>query len=155
MRRRPVIVLVVVVVLAAIAVPALSAVAPTGHAAAAKVTVRPAVGTPHTRFVVSFVTPGHLGPAAAFTTRYAVTASDRRQSGCVSTASAMIASSLRGIRLKLSLDPPRGASWCAGKFNARIQEYQTPVCLPLRLCPMFIRFVGTVATFSFRVERAG
>ncbi len=155
MRRRPLIVLVVLVALAAIAVPAVSAVAPTGNTAAANVTVKPAVGTPHTRFVVTFVTPGHLGPAGAFATRYAVTASDRRQRGCVWTASAMIASPLRGFRLKLSLDPPRGSGWCAGTFSARIQEYQTPVCLPLRLCPQFIRFVGTVAKFSFRVMPAG
>jgi hypothetical protein len=154
MRRRPLIVLVVLVALAVIAVPAISAVAPTGHRAAT-VTVRPAVGTPHTRFVVTFVTPAHVGPAGAFETRYAVTASDRGQRGCASTASAMIASPLQGFRLKLSLAPPRGSSWCAGTFSARIQEYQTPVCLPLRLCPQFIRLVGTVAKFSFRVKRAG
>jgi hypothetical protein len=155
MRRKPLIVLVAIVALAVIAVPALSAIAPTGHTATATVTVKPSVGTPHTRFVVTFLTPRHVGPAGAFATRYAVTASDRRQRGCASTASAMIASSRQGFRLKLSLDPPRGSSWCAGNFSARIQEYQTPVCGPLRLCPQFIRFVGTVGKFSFRVERAG
>ena len=40
-------------------------------------------------------------------------------------------------------------------FSARVQEYRTPVCGPVRLCPQFIVFVGTVARFSFRVTRAG
>jgi hypothetical protein len=148
-------VLVLLVALAVIAVPALSAVTPAGHQAAAKITVKPTVGTPRTRFVVSFVIPGRAGLGGAFSTRYAVTASDRRQRGCASSASAMIVSPLLGDRLKLSLDAPRSGGWCVGTFAGRIQEYQTPVCGPLQACPEFIRFVGTVGKFSFRVERSG
>ena len=163
MRRRHLIVLVLaaIAVIAVIAVPALSAVTPTntaaatGHAAAAKITVKPAVGTPHTQFAVTFVTPGHAGLAGAFSTRYTVTASDHRQRGCASSASATIASPLQGYRLKLSLDPPRSSGWCPGTFRARIQEYQMPVCGPVQACPEFIRFVGTIGRFSFRVKRAG
>jgi hypothetical protein len=80
MRRRPLIVLVVMVALVVIAVPALSAATRTGHAATAKVTVKPVVGAQHTRFVVTFVTPRQVGPAGAFATRYAATAIASRAS---------------------------------------------------------------------------
>jgi hypothetical protein len=155
MWRRHLIVLVVLVALAVVAVPALSAVTPTGPTAVAKITVKPAVGTPHTRFAVTFASPGPVGPGGALATHYAVMASDRRQTGCASSASATIAGSLPGSRLKLWLDPPLGSRWCAGTFHARILEYQTLVCGPLHVCPQFIRFVGTIGKFSFRVKRAG
>jgi hypothetical protein len=153
MRRKPLIVAVAAGALAVAAVPAVSAVTLTGQPQPAKVTVRPAVGTPHTRFAVTFLTPRAVGLGGAVTTRYAVTASDRRRRGCAWSTSAVIASSRPTLRLKLSLAPPPASGWCAGRFSARIEEYQSPICGPVQVCPQFIRFVGTVAKFSFRVKR--
>jgi hypothetical protein len=155
-RRRLLIVLVVLVTLAVIAIPALSGASPAGHAAAAKIIVKPAVGTPHTRFAVDFQTPGALRVTGGLSNRYLLTASDRRQRGCASNLSASVVSVRQGMRLKLTL-APAGAdgAWCPGTFKGRIVAYQTPLCGPLRMCPQFIRVVGTVGRLSFRVKRAG
>ena len=114
------------------------------------VTVRPAVGAPHTHFRVGFRVPDSTGPSGSTVRSYEVSAAGPAGPDCASSASASVGSAQAGERVHATLTPGSEASWCAGAFSGRVEETITPVCGYRQLCPAYIA-TRTIGRFTFRV----
>ncbi len=148
-------VVVALVLAGVVAVPALSVAIAVSPTAAPLVTVKPATGSPRTRFRVSFRAPQPTGPYRTSQRRYVLSADGpQRGSRCVHDAAGQLPAAGGGARLTLTLNPAKlGGAWCVGTYRGRIDEIQTPACPYREVCPAYVLFVGTVGKFSFRVER--
>jgi len=138
----------VVLVLAAVAVVAATAVAAANDA---RVSVSPAQGRPKSKFTVSFRAPDSAGLEGSLRTLYSVQASGRAGANrCTSRAGAGVASARARSRVRVTLQASRG--WCKGTFHGRIDETQSPICTAHLACPLFVRIVRRIGTFTFRVR---
>jgi hypothetical protein len=117
--------------------------------------IQPAVGGSQTTFVVSFTAPARTGVIGSKRLRDELSVDVMSTtSGCLAQASAAVASTRRGQRIHVRLDPKRfGGRWCAGVFRGRILELQTAVCPPGTLCPTYVR-IRTIGRFSLVVHRS-
>jgi hypothetical protein len=140
------------VVIALAATPA-TAAGGARHAPAPPVTVKPAFGGTKTRFVVSFRAPDRTGLVGTILRRYQVNAAGPAQSRCVADPFAAAPPSRKGALVKLVLDPAKlGGAWCVGTYHGRVEEIQTPLCPPLKVCPAYFVLVRTVGKFTFHVK---
>jgi hypothetical protein len=140
---------------AAVALPPSGAIArSTVSAGTTRVTVKPAIGGPATRFAISFRTPRRTGQDG-FETRYvtSVTGPSGR-TGCLDGADRPLAFARAHARVKTTFDPAKlGGRWCTGRFRGVVQEIRTPNCRRGRACPKFVSLLGTVGRYAFRVKQ--
>jgi hypothetical protein len=141
---------------AAVALPPSGAIArSTVSAGTTRVTVKPAIGGPATRFAISFRTPRRTGRKDGFETRYvtSVTGPSGR-TGCLDGADRPLAFARAHARVKTTFDPAKlGGRWCTGRFRGVVQEIRTPICRRGRACPKFVSLLGTVGRYAFRVKQ--
>jgi hypothetical protein len=127
-----------------------------GAAGAALVpaTVTPKTGKPTSTFVVAYTAPHRTGVVGTkhVYARVSVTRVGP-QTGCLSQADATAAAAKRGQRVRVKLDPAaREGRWCIGRFTGRVDEYQTAICPPGLMCPLYVRPLGTIARFTLVVR---
>jgi hypothetical protein len=139
-------------VLAIAAVPALASTSGTGTA---RITVKPAVGSRTTRFVLSFRAPQRTGRLGSSERQYILSASGPAGAGtCVSSMSMPLPASRARALARAVLNPAtHGGSWCRGVFHGQIDEIEAPVCAKAELCPAFVLLRGTIGRFEFHVVR--
>jgi hypothetical protein len=151
------------------------AVAQTGGA---DTSVKPKVGKPGWKFVVSFKPPRSAGFVGASRVSYTVSAnkSSPHPKGCTWSVSVPVTEATGGSMVHVKLRP-RGASgkWCRGVFHGRVQESIRPTCGcpvgPGIMCPLVPVVIAcpvraktgaepailpapqTIGTFTFRVRR--
>jgi hypothetical protein len=117
-----------------------------------RVGVKPAIGSPATRFTVSFRAPQQTGATWTGGPRYELSATGPSGRRCASRSSTGIGPTHKGQRVQLRLVPSAPAGvWCRGRYSGRLTEILTPECPPRELCPAFIA-VMDVGKFSFRVR---
>jgi hypothetical protein len=152
---RKVVLLLLVLAGAGIPAQAIAARVPT-----ARITVKPATGTPTTRFAVSFRAPQTTGRFGFLNRQYILSASATETAktapapGCVSDVSITLPPVRAHARARTVLDPRQhGGRWCAGAFHGQIEEIEGPVCPKGELCPAFVVLVGTIGRFSFHVNK--
>jgi hypothetical protein len=134
------------------AVLVVSAAQATHRPAQTKVTVTPTVGSPPTRFVLSFVAPARTGVLGSLERRYEVRAVGPQSPGCgTASAFAEVPPTRKGQHVSVALAPGGLGGWCVGTFRGRVQESDGPVCRKGRPCPRFKSTLRTVGRFSFRV----
>jgi hypothetical protein len=120
-----------------------------GASGGAHVTVKPAIGSPRTHFVVSF-TAGQTGLVGSESRRYEVVATGPKHSGCSWNTAVRVAPTHQGQRVHVTLAAEGSAAWCAGEYKGQVDEDIAPVCPAGKLCPLIIE-VRTAGRFSFRV----
>ncbi len=125
-------------------------------AAKIRVSVRPSIGKPSTKFVIGFRAPSTTGNFSTVHTHYQVSARGSRGRRCVSSVSVAMGATQRGQQVRMTL-APKGSRrvWCAGRFRGTITEISKMVCRPLAdiACPEIEIGPITVARFSFRVRK--
>jgi hypothetical protein len=148
----------------------------------ADTSVKPKVGKPSWKFVVSFKAPQSTGFVGASRVSYTVSAdkSGTHAKDCTWSVSAPVAQATGGSMVHVNLRPQGSAGkWCRGVFHGQVQESIMPVCgcpRPLGargeiMCPMQRAIIPcpveaktraeptilpapqTIGTFSFRVRR--
>lgn len=152
MRRKAAALLVVT----GVAATAAGSVATAAHRAAGlQITVKPASGSPTTRFVVSFRTPDRTGRAGVLDRRDELRVrGPSRQAGCVSDVSRALPSAAAHARLITTLDPAQlGGKWCVGAYRGQIVEIDGPACVNGKPCPEFASQLRTLGRFAFGVKR--
>ena len=138
----------------ALALSAAAALVPAAVATAggtgAGVRVTPKVGTPKTKFVVTFRAPDRTGRRNGLQANYVLSVSGQARH-CGSGMSETLPPTRKGAHVRVVLDPPAGI-WCATRYAGRVEEWLRPVCGPAHpVCAQFIA-VKPVGTFSFRVR---
>jgi hypothetical protein len=124
-----------------------------GESSGVHLTIKPAVGTPHTRFLISFTAPATSGRTGSTWRTYEAYASGPSRRGCTSSVSAPVPSARAGKRVYVRLSPGgSAASWCTGRFAGRLEELIRPSCPPREACPAYV-VIETLGTFSFEVRR--
>jgi hypothetical protein len=138
----------------------LAAVGVTATADAARggtthITVKPAAGSPETRFAVSFRAPERAGSVGFSRREYVIAATGpTRQGHCVSGASARVTKAAQGAPVRVRLNPRRaGGRWCAGMFAGTVRMLVTSVCPKGQVCPALLAVSKEIGKFSFRVRR--
>ena len=121
---------------------------------AVRIGVNPLSGPPSTHFVITFRAPAASGPSHGTNRRYELLVSGPHHSGCASSQSDPVTATYAGQRIRVSLGPGSGRRWCAGAFNGRLEETETPVCARGQVCPLFIALIP-LGKFSFRVASRG
>src|SRR5947209_16212485 len=92
-----------------------------------RITVRPRMGTPSSRFVIVFRAPDATGRVGALRRSYILSAGDRTAPGCAANASMRLAPTRARSRVRVTLNPRRfGPRWCSGRFHGRIEEIAEP-----------------------------
>jgi hypothetical protein len=145
-----------VAVVAALAMsPSVSTAWTSTSVGSARVSVKPAIGGPATRFGISFRTPRWTGRKGGSETRYVTSVTGPAgKTGCVDGADRPLALARAHARVKATFDPVKlGGRWCTGTFRGVVQEIRTPVCARGRACPKFVVLLGTVGRYRFKVER--
>ena len=133
---------------------AVAAASATGQSSGLRLTIKPAIGTPGTRFLISFTAPASSGRTGATWRTYEAYAARPSRRGCTSSVSAPVLSARAGKRGYVRLSPGgSSASWCTGKFAGRLEELIRPWCPPGEACPAYA-VIERLGTFSFEVRRA-
>ncbi len=134
------------------------AAAPVGAAqgSGANVRITPARGYPGTRFKLAFTAPDASGRVGASRREYVVNVvGPSAEHGCVDAGSWTPSPPKAHARVRVSLNPKTlGGRWCVGTLHGTIEELQSPVCPPLKLCPTFVVLIRTVGHFHFVVRRS-
>jgi hypothetical protein len=121
----------------------------------AALTVSPPTGAPTTAFEVRFTAPAQAGVSSGSRRSFELGVRGPQKAGCVGATSVSVPTAAAGAPVALVLDPAKlGGRWCAGTYQARVDEVQRPVCSPGMMCPQFVRVIGTVGRTSFRVVSA-
>jgi hypothetical protein len=124
-------------------------------APAQPLTVSPSTGTPTTVFGLHFTLPAAPGVSAGSRRSFELAVSGPRRPDCLGARAVTVPSAGAGTTVEIPLDPAKlGGRWCAGSYEARVNEVQRPACSPGMMCPEFLRVVGTVGRVSFRVVSA-
>jgi hypothetical protein len=141
-------------VLACAGIPARATAAAIGTA---HITVKPASGSPSTRFAISFRAPQATGRFGNLNREYILSAAATATTpapGCVLNVSITLPAARAHARVRTMLDPRQhGGRWCAGAFHGQIEEIQGPVCPKGEACPAFVLLLGTIGRFSFHVSQ--
>jgi hypothetical protein len=118
--------------------------------------VTPSAGSAKTKFIVSFRTPQRTGRHGQIQLHDVLSASATRGTrSCVRALRVRAHDARAGARVRVVLDPRRlGGQWCAGGYDGKISELQTPVCVRGRLCRAHVRVRARVARFALRVRSA-
>ncbi len=122
----------------------------------AHVTVGPPAGGPGTSFVVRFTAPERSGHIGSMNREYVVSVDGPGGSAkCVHSASQTAPRSSAHARVRVSVTPKSfGGRWCVGTFHGTVEDFETPVCPPLELCPAFVVLVRRLGHFRFSVRTA-
>jgi hypothetical protein len=138
------------VIAASVAIPALATAAST---LATRLAVKPADGSPSTRFVVSFRNPTRTGRYRHIERHDVLSVSGPAGStGCVTAVDQQAPDARKGARVRITLDPSdHGGSWCAGTYHGTVEEVQSPRCAAHQACPALVLVEGTLGRFTFRV----
>jgi hypothetical protein len=142
-----------IAVLALAGVPAVSIAAEPSGTGTLHVSVKPGTGSQHTRFVVDFRAPEATGTIGSVHRTYRVTASQRKQSGCQTSAAVVPPASKAAANVRVVLSPSNSHGWCTGTFSGTVWEIETFVCPPGEACPALVPAPRNLGTFSFRVTR--
>src|SRR5437764_2119529 len=97
----------------------------------ADTSVKPKVGKPSWKFVVSFRAPQSTGFGGSSRVSYTVSAgkSSSHAAGCTWSVSAPVAQATGGSMVHVDLRPQgAGGRWCRGVFHGQVQESIVPVC---------------------------
>ena len=130
----------------------LGAVTVASAAGSSHTTVRPAVGTPASRFVVRFTAPAPSGRSSSMVRGYWVTTSGPSHHGCDSADTQAARAQRAGQRVRVTLAAPGPARrWCRGAFTGTVHETIAPECRAGMMCPMYIA-VRVLGRFAFRVN---
>jgi hypothetical protein len=122
---------------------------------AQRLTVSPSTGTPTTVFSLHFTVPAASGVSAGSLRSFELAVTGPRRADCVGARAVPVPSAGAGTTVEIPLDPAKlGGRWCAGSYEAQVNEVQRPACSPGMMCPQFLRVVGTVGRVSFRVVSA-
>jgi hypothetical protein len=155
---------VVVVTGAAVAGLAVAGSGPGGKGQASRqlsLTVSPATGGKHVRFVVAFTSQRATGVFGKTRRDYVVEAySARPADSCVINRDTYISGRPAGTRIRASLDPARGEGgpegWCRGAFRGTVKYSEGFACPAKGRCRPPKGFppdrTRLVARFSFRVR---
>jgi hypothetical protein len=135
----------------------LAGLAPSGGLAAGvrrvHVSVKPASGSPMTRFVIRFRAPDTTGRVGAMVRSYILSATGPAPPGCAGSPSLNLRPTRAHARVRVTLSPKAfGGRWCPGRFHGQVEEIATPYCPAHKLCPAFVVLIRTVGKFSFRVN---
>jgi hypothetical protein len=143
-----------VVVSAIAATPAASDATTAHHSPGPHVTVRPATGSPTSRFTISFRTPVRTGRVGLVDRRAELSVQGpSSQAGCVSDVSRVLPNAAAHARLTTTLDASQlGGRWCVGAYRGQIDEIAGPACVAGRPCPEFVTVLRTLGRFTFRVQ---
>jgi hypothetical protein len=140
----------------ALSVSVCGALAPSA-AAKVRVSVRPAIGKPRTKFVIGFRAPSTTGNFSTVHSHYQVSVSARKGKRCASSSSIAAGPTRRGQQVRMML-VPKGSRrvWCAGRFRGTITEISKISCRRLTaiVCPAIEIAPIPIAHFSFRVRKA-
>jgi hypothetical protein len=142
-------------VAASIAVFAIAGI-PAANAAQAgglRVSVKPASGSVHARFVISFSAAQATGRIGSTRRTYRVTANGPGHPGCESNTSAAAPESKAGSEVRVVLSPSRSGGWCPGTFHGAVWVLIAIVCPPGEACPAILPRPQMVGRFTFRVTR--
>jgi hypothetical protein len=110
--------------------------------------VSPPTPTPTSRVTFAFTAPATAGHRGASLISFILTLAGPRHAGCVGPRTAPILHVVKGATASRQL----GGPWCAGSYDARIQEFARPFCKPGQMCAQYVRLIGTVARARFRVS---
>jgi hypothetical protein len=143
----------VLLVVTGVAATAAVSVATAAVRAGVQLTVKPASGSPTTRFVVSFRTPDQTGQMGALDRRDELSVQGPSgRAGCIAHVSRALPSAAAHARVTTTLDPAQlGGRWCIGAYRGRINEIEGPVCVKGKPCPEFVSVVRTLGRFTFHV----
>ena len=131
---------------------AVAAAFATGVSSGLRLTIKPAVGTPGTRFLIGFTAPASSGRSGSTWRRYEVYANGTRRRDCVWSAAVSVGSARAAQRVRVRLTPTGTARvWCTGRFAGRLEETITPSCPFREVCPAYIATIA-LEEFSFRVR---
>ena len=118
------------------------------------VSVTPGHGGPSTRFVVAFTAPDASGHVSGLNRGYLVNASG--PSGamhCLDSASLTPQRVTAHARVRVTLNPKAmNGKWCTGRWSGTVEEYESPICPPGKLCPAFVAIVHRLGHFHFSVQ---
>ena len=136
------------------AIPGVSdAVAP-ASSAGLRVSVKPASGSPTTRFTVGFTSAENTGVIGDTGDSYRVTASGTARAGCQDTISLVAPPAHAGATVRVRLAPKAHSRWCTGTFHGQVWNQVFPPCPAGKACPAIAFPPLMVGKFSFRVTRS-
>ena len=117
-----------------------------------RVTVKPASGTPQTRFAFSFRVPVATGRFGTLMRADTLTLSGPHAAHCQSRVTRTLKPARKGARAKLTLRPAKGG-WCAGRWRGTVVQSESFRCNPTagRACPDLVVAPRVIASFRFRV----
>ncbi|MDT4904805.1 MAG: hypothetical protein QOH52_2821 [Pseudonocardiales bacterium] len=148
LRNRPLLVAVLGAVVLAVMIG--TAAATVQHRPA--VSVSPAVGGSHSRFMVAFRAPIAAGRTAGQASSYVISASTRSSSGCRSAVTRRLGFAHRGQAERVALAAPGSGGLCAGTYHGTVTLVRAPVCGPALACPLYVVLAHRVGSFRFRVR---
>jgi hypothetical protein len=122
-----------------------------------RVTVKPASGTPQTRFAFSFRVPVATGTFGLLARTDTFSMSGPGGARCQQRLSRTLRPAKKGKRLTLRLRPAKGrGGWCAGQWHGTVVQSEDFRCTPgpARVCPDLVVAPRVIASFRFRVTPA-
>lgn len=118
------------------------------------VSVKPASGSPTSRFVVSFRAAQNTGIIGDTGDTYRVTASAAAHAGCQASIVTVAPPTHTGAMVRVKLAPKAHTRWCAGTFHGQVWNVVFPPCPAGKACPAIAFPPRMVGKFSFRVTRS-
>jgi hypothetical protein len=144
----------VLAVIGIAAIPGVSSALEPAGAASLHVSVKPASGSPATRFTVSFVAAENTGILGDTGNSYRVTASGTARAGCQDTIYMVAPPAHAGATVRVKLAPKAHSRWCTGTFHGQVWNQVFPPCPAGKACPAIGFPPLMVGKFSFRVTRS-
>jgi hypothetical protein len=117
----------------------------------ATLTVTPTSGDQYTKFTFGFTAPDASGRHGTTDSSYALSVSGPHGANCTGAESSTLPAVIQGQRVMVALGPGAGDRWCAGRYTARVDELERPICTAGQMCPQFVRIVAAVGPVSFRI----
>lgn len=142
-----------IAMIAVAGIPAVSDAAQPNRTPMLHVSVKPATGSTHARFAISFRAAATTGAVAVGRRVYSITARGPSGGGCQSSATVQAPPSKAGTNLRVVLSPRRSRSWCTGTYHGTVWDIITVRCGPVDACPASLPASSMIGKFTFHVAR--
>ncbi|HET9125602.1 MAG TPA: hypothetical protein VFN65_12030 [Solirubrobacteraceae bacterium] len=122
---------------------------------ASSLTISPARPTTRSELSFTFTAPLTSGVHGRHVISYSLSLVGPQQAGCVSAHEAGAPRIAAGPGARITIGPGEPhASWCAGRYVARVLELASAHCTGATPCPQYVRVVAVVGRRTFTVSRA-
>lgn len=136
-----------------VAVAAAAAAGGCGDPAPAGLSLTPSSPVTTSTLQFEFTAPDDSGPDGSILKGYTLSVTGPTRRGCASVRADPLPAIKNHEHVHVTVAPPSGGHWCAGKFTAQVEELARPVCTPGTPCPQFVRLVDRVGRVKFRIAR--